>query len=120
MAGCYAGRGIAMQPPQTADPSAYATVLTPTGELMEATAAAERDRFIRALVAAEAGPVLLDLRGHQRIDHLGLRLVVGLARECGHAQRPLAVAVDSTYVLRVLQAMRLQRHLGILRCGQAA
>ena len=90
-------------------------MLEPAGECVGAAVAIERDRFRPQLATAAPGPVLLDLRRATRIDHLGIRLVIGLLRECQRAQRPFQVAVASPFIASIFQAMRIDRQVAVIR-----
>lgn len=97
----------------------YEVVLFPQGNLVSTTAEANRDRFAPKLERARRGPVLLDLTAVDAIDHMGVRLLVGVIRECQRRRLTLRVLAPSPYVRRLMKLMHLHQHVDIVKAGAA-
>ncbi len=91
-------------------------ILIPETDLVASRIEALRDYFAGQLEThADAARVVLDVRGVDIVDSLGVNLIVGLYRQCAAASRPISVTGAGERFMKVASFFRLPAILTIER-----
>lgn len=91
----------------------FATILRVEGAWCDTTAPALVESLKQQIADATAGPIMVDLCGVERLDSIGLTVLVAVAKECQAKDWAVTVCYDAEHIGRVFKAVRFDRLFAI-------